>query len=163
MTNDVLEQLYIKYNRELYLYAVSLCRNYHQAQDLVSETFFKALLSYDSDTTYFKFWLFRVCKNIYIDKVRKNKDCENLNEAIFTTRETPLDNIIDNEERMKLYNLVVNLHPSSYKEIIILYYYCDFSLKEIAETTGFTEGAAKTLLFRARRKLKAILEVENEL
>ncbi len=162
MIKDQLEKLYIEYNRELYLYAVSLCRNHHQAQDLVSETFYKAMLSFDSDTIYFKFWLFRVCKNLYIDKVRKNRELENLSEDFLTTKETPLDKIVDNEERVKLYHMVISL-SSAYREIIILYYYCDFTIKEISETTGMTEGAAKTLLFRARKKLKIRLEAENEL
>ena len=105
MIKDQLEKLYIEYNRELYLYAVSLCRNHHQAQDLVSETFYKAMLSFDSDTIYFKFWLFRVCKNLYIDKVRKNRELENLSEDFLTTKETPLDKIVDNEEIFQIFVL----------------------------------------------------------
>ena len=162
MMKDQLEKLYIEYNRELYLYAVSLCKDHYKAQDLVSETFYKALLTVDDKTPYFKYWLFRVCKNLYIDKVKRNKEYSGIDNTVLATEETPLDIIIDNEERKKIYQLVINL-PPSYREAIVLYYYCDFKLKEITETIGITEGAAKTLLFRARRKLKAGLEAENEL
>lgn len=162
MKKDQLEKLYIDYNRELYLYAVSLCKNHHKAQDLVSETFFKALLTVDDKKPYFKYWLFRVCKNLYIDKVRRNKEYADMDNIVLATEETPLDIIIDNEERKKLYYLVINL-PPSYREVIVLYYYCDFRVKEIAETLEITKGSVKTLLFRARKKLKAGLEVENEL
>lgn len=163
LTNNQLEELYNKYHRELYLYSLSLCRNHHQAEDLASETFFKALMSLDEDTPYIKYWLIRVCKNLFLDNVRKNKEYSSLNEDLLVTDETPLDNLIDSDERKQLYRLVMELHPPSYREIIVLFYYCDFSLKEIAKTTGMTEGAAKTLLFRARKKLRTAMEVNYEI
>lgn len=83
-------------------------------------------------------------------------------ETMLFTEKTPLDEIVDNEERKQLYRLVIKLRPS-YREIIVLYYYCDFTLKEIVQITGLTTGAAKVLLFRARKKLKAALEGENEI
>jgi len=165
MVNNQLEKLYIKYHRELYLYAFSLCRDHHLAQDLTSETFFKAMLSIkDNNLQYIKYWLFRVCKNLFLDHTRKDKEFSNTEglENMFKIEDTPLDKLIDNEEKKHLYNLVVNLR-TSYKEILILYYYCDFTIKEISETIGLTEGAAKTLLFRARKKLRTALEGKNEI
>lgn len=158
-----MEELYTKYNRELYLYAFSLCKNYHLAQDLTSDTFFKAYLSLD-DVSYFKYWLFRVCKNLYLDHIKRNREytSESILERTLSTNETPLDKIIDSEKKKYLYNLVINLNES-YKEILILYYFCDFSIKEISKSRNMTEGATKTMLFRARKKLKKEMEVEHEL
>lgn len=165
MINDQLEKLYIKYYRELYLYAFSLCKNHYLAQDLTSDTFFKAYLSLDDDVEYFKYWIFRVCKNLYLDFLKKDKkySSENGLENIPSNNETPLDKIIESEEKKHLYNLVINLQES-YREILILYYYCGFSIKEISISRDITESAAKTMLFRARKKLKkALKEGENEL
>lgn len=164
MINNQLEDLYIKYQRDIYLYAFSLCKDHHIAQDLTSDTFFKALLSLDESKSYIKFWLFRVCKNLFLDAYRKTEEFSNTDaiEYTLTTVKTPLDKLIDSEENRHLYNIVLSLRPS-YREILILYYYGDFSLKEISETTGLTEGAAKTLLFRARKKLRAALEGNNEI
>lgn len=161
--NDQMEKLYIKYHRELYLYAFSLCKNHHLAQDLTSDTFFKAYLSLD-DVDYIKYWLFRVCKNLYLDFLKLNRaySSENLIENTLTNNETLLDKIIQSEESKDLYNLIINLRES-YKEILVLYYFCDFSLKEISKAKNTTEGAAKTMLFRARRMLKKEMEGENEL
>lgn len=158
-----MEKLYIKYHRELYLYAFSLCKNHHLAQDLTSDTFFKAYLSVD-DVSYIKYWLFRVCKNLYLDHLKKSKEynSESILERTLTNNETPLDKIIDSEENKYLYNLVINL-KESYKEILTLFYFCDFSIKEISRSMDITEGAAKTMLFRARNKLKKEMEGENEL
>jgi RNA polymerase sigma-70 factor (ECF subfamily) len=158
-----MEKLYIKYHRELYLYAFSLCKNHHLAQDLTSDTFFKAYLSID-DVSYFKYWLFRVCKNLYLDYLKRNSKYSsvNISEATLYSDETPLDKMIESEENKRLYHLVINLNES-YKEMLILYYFCGFSLKEISRARNITEGAAKTMLFRARKKLKKELEGENEL
>jgi RNA polymerase sigma-70 factor (ECF subfamily) len=161
--NDEMEKLYIKYHRELYLYAFSLCKSHHLAQDLTSDTFFKAYLSLD-DVSYFKYWLFRVCKNLYLDFLKLNREysSENTLENVLTDNGAPLDKIIESEEKRHLYNLVINLHES-YKEILILYYFCGFSLKEISKSGNTTEGAAKTMLFRARKRLEKEMEGENEL
>jgi RNA polymerase sigma-70 factor (ECF subfamily) len=158
-----MEKLYIKYHRELYLYAFSLCKNHHLAQDLTSDTFFKAYLSID-DVDYFKYWLFRVCKNLYLDFLKRDSKYSSVNilEDTLYSNETPLDKIIESEEKKCLYHMVINLNES-YKEILILYYFCGFSLKEISKSRNITEGAAKTMLFRARKSLKKELEGEDEL
>lgn len=134
------------------------------AQDLTSETFYKAILSLDDNISYIKYWLFRVCKNLFIDHARKDKEYNNTEglEDTLTSELTPLDKLMENEEKIHLYNQVINLHHS-YREILILYYYCDFTLNEICKTTGMTTGSAKTLLSRARKKLKIKLEGEHEI
>lgn len=161
--NDQMEKLYEKYYREVYLYAFSLCKNHHLAQDLTSDTFFKAYLSID-EVSYIKYWLFRVCKNLYIDYMRKNREfnSDGIIERTLTDNETPLDKIIDSEDKKHLYKLIMNL-KESYRESLILYYFCDFSIKEIGISVNITEGAAKTMLFRARKKLKKEMEDKNEL
>ena len=45
MEKDILKQLYQKYRKEIYLYLYSLCKNSSLAEDLLQETFLKALLS----------------------------------------------------------------------------------------------------------------------
>lgn len=163
MINDQMDKLYIKYHKKLYLYAFSLCKNYHLAQDLTSDTFFKAYLSLDNEN-YIQFWLFRVCKNLYLDFIKLNKEFSSADiiEKTLSNYETPLDKIIESEASRNLYNSILNLHES-YKEILIHYYFSGFSLREIAMITNTTEGAAKTMLFRARKRLKKELEGENEL
>ncbi|WP_315118403.1 RNA polymerase sigma factor [uncultured Clostridium sp.] len=161
MKNDEFEVLYEKYSTELYIYALSLCKDHHLSQDLVSETFFKSLLFIESSQCYIKYWLFRVCKNLYLDHLKKNKYLHNVEVNLdkLLVEDNTLDKVILNEERKRIYYEILKLQPS-YKEIIILYYYCDFSLKEISLMVGISQGAARTLLFRARRKIKDGLEEE---
>jgi RNA polymerase sigma-70 factor (ECF subfamily) len=159
--NDEFEVLYKKYSAELYIYALSLCKDHHLSQDLVSESFFKALLSIEDSQNYIKYWLFRVCKNLYIDHLRKNKYLQDIEISIneLLVEDNTLDKIILNEERRKVYYEILKLR-TSYKEIITLYYYCNFTMQEISSIVGISQGAARTLLSRARKKLKEILEEE---
>lgn len=161
MKNDELEILYKKYFTELYVYALSLCKDHHLAQDLVSETFFKALLSIEESEEYIKYWLFRVCKNLHLDYLRKNKCLQNIESNLdkLFAEDNTLNKLIFSEQRKRIYCEILKLQPS-YKEVITLYYYCTFSLKEIASITGVSQGAARTLLFRARKKLKDVLKEE---
>jgi RNA polymerase sigma factor (sigma-70 family) len=161
--NNELENLYNKYSTELYIYALSLCKDHYLSQDLVSETFYKAMLSIENMQEYIKYWLFRVCKNQYFDYLRKNKFLQNheINLEGLLVEDNTLEKIMINEERRRVYYEILKLQPS-YKEIIILYYYCDFSLQEIASMVGVSQGAARTLLFRARKKLKIYLEEETK-
>lgn len=158
-----MEELYIKYHKELYLYAFSLCKDHHLSQDLTSDTFLKAYLSLD-DVSYFKYWLFRVCKNLYYDHLKLNKEYSSgdILERTVSTNETPLDKVIESEKRQYIYKLILDLNES-YKEILILYYFSDFSIREISKLMNTTEAAAKTMLYRARRKLKKEMEGENGL
>lgn len=105
-----------------------------------------------------------MCKNLYFDFLKGNREysSDNILENTLTNNQTPLDKAIESEQKKYLYTKIMNLYES-YKEILILYYFCDFSLREIANMRNITEGAAKTMLFRARRKLKKELEGENEL
>ena len=161
MKNDDFEVLYRKYSAELYIYARSICKDHHLSQDLVSETFFKALLSSEYSQSYIKYWLFRVCKNLYLDHLRKNKCLQDIEISInkLLVEDNTLDKIILNEDRRKIYYEILKLQ-TSYKEIITLYYYCNFTLQEISSIVGISQGAARTLLFRARKKLKTVLEEE---
>lgn len=161
MKNDELEDLYNKYNKELYIYALSLCKEHYLAQDLVSETFFKALLSIENNQHYIKYWLFRVCKNLYLDYLKKNKNLQDIEAHVdkLFIEDSTIEKIILNEERRKTFCEVLKLQQS-YKEIIILYYYCSLTLQEISSLIGISQGASRTLLFRARKKLKEVLKEE---
>lgn len=158
-----MEELYLKYHKEVYLYAYSLCKDHHSAQDLTSDTFFKAYLSID-DVSYIKYWLFRVCRNLYLDSIRKQREYsrEDISDKVQSPEVDILDQIIETEEKRQIYDLVIRL-SDSYREILILYYYCEFSVKDISSNHSISESSVKTTLYRARKKLRRELEEGNGL
>lgn len=161
MKKKALEIVYEKYSHEVYLYAFSLCKDHYLAQDLVSDTFFKALLSIKDDNIYIKYWLFKVCKNLWLDNLKYRKHFSNnpLDTFKVSTEDNPLSRLLIDEQKINLYMAILKLPPSS-MEVVILFYFCNMSLKDIAENLNMNPGAARTLLFRARQKLKTLLEEE---
>ncbi|ACB84609.1 RNA polymerase sigma factor [Natranaerobius thermophilus] len=162
MKKNPFELAYKKYHRELYFYALSLCRHEELAKDLVSETFYKAFLTLETPDNNIKFWLFRVLKNLFIDYQRTSKYHFSLEdyEIILDNQnqDSPLKKIIKNERDHEIYKKILSLTPNNYREIIILYYYGGLSIKEIAVTLNSNPSTIKTTLHRARKKLKRLMK-----
>ena len=76
MEKDILKQLYQKYRKEIYLYLYSLCKNSSLAEDLLQETFLKALLSLPDDHTNMRAWLYLVARNLFFNYYRREKPQE---------------------------------------------------------------------------------------
>ena len=163
MNKNDIEHLYTIYGKQIFLYALTLCKNWHSAEDLTSEAFYKALLSLDDDVKNIKSWLFRVCRNLFIDDYRKKKreviqeiedDCLSSGEA------GPLDTVLKDDAHQKLYLAIMKLSQSD-REILVMYYFLNCDIKQISIHFARTTGATKTSLSRARSRLKKVLEEEN--
>lgn len=168
MKSGEINNIYEKYYNELFLYALSLCRDEELAKDLVSETFFKVLLSSNhpsQEEHSFKYWLFRVLKNHYIDQLRKDKaslDLEKVKPFISSPSKTePANHYIENERNRRLYQHLMKLEPIIYREVIYMYYYAEMSIREVSVHINRTETNTKTILYRARKKLGKILKEDS--
>lgn len=163
MKNDWVEEIYQHYYRDVYLYAYSLCKNHHTAQELCSDAFFKALTSCDETTESIRYWLLRVCKNCFIDRWRKaqKQSAIPLEEfPIQTEEQDPLDQILQQDEHRRLYRAILQL-PEQVREVVLLFYFHGFSGQQVAQMTGRSPGAVRTLLYRARSQLKELLKGEE--
>ncbi|MGZ9584048.1 RNA polymerase sigma factor [Paenibacillus marinisediminis] len=161
MRSDELEHIYKLYYRDVYLYALSFCMDVHIAESLTSDTFYKALMSVETASSHMKQWLFRVCKHNYIDLIRKS--CRHpsveLNEHHFVDDGHVLDSYLCGQQRKTIYKAIIQL-ANPYRECILLHYFFDYSLQDIAEQMGVSAGAVRTTLYRARKKLKDLLKEE---
>ena len=156
MKNDVIEELFSKYYNDALLYTLSLTKNYPLAEGIVSDAFYTALKTADGEIENFKAWLLKVCRNLFLNSLRKTKRLGELDEKIADKSEGVLESIIRKEEYRALYHAISLLSPP-HKEIITLFYFEDLSLKDIALITGKSEAAVKVTLFRGREALKKIL------
>ncbi len=157
MERDALEWLYETYYRQVYLYALSLCRNGTQAEELTSDTFYRALLSVGETKEHMKFWLLRVCKNCWYDKLRKEK--RQAKDVLIQTDvpDEALRLVLQQEENRRLYQGILSL-PQRYQELLYFFYFAGYSITEIAALKKETPGAVKTALSRARAALKKKME-----
>lgn len=71
MKHDELTELFKEHYNPLLLYMLSLSKNRVVSEDIVSEAFFKALMSPDAEIGNFRTWSFRVCRNLYFNHLRK--------------------------------------------------------------------------------------------
>lgn len=161
MKNEALERLYKKYYNEAMLYVYSFCRNRALAEDIVAEAFFRAFRRIDEEKDSFKYWLFKVCRNCYFDHLRKTKRTEQVDDLEIGDDGNLVEDLIQNEEYIALYN-AISLLKGNYQEVIRLFYFDGLSVREISGITDMSEDNVKVLLYRARIKLKEIMEAKNE-
>ncbi len=159
MKNAAFEKLFKRYYNEAILYVCSLTHSLPLAEDIVQEAFSRALTSIDEERDSFKYWLFKVSRNCYFDYLRKAKRVAPLDEALSSDERDLVQSVIQKEEYRALYSAIGKL-KNNYREVVLLYYFDGLSVSEIADITGQTTDNVKVLLFRARTKLKSILEAE---
>ena len=156
MKSTAWENLFKRYYNEALLYVYSFCHNRTLAEDIVQEAYVRAIRSIDEEKDGFKFWLLKVCRNCYFDALRKNKKLEAI-ENDMPSSDSLVDDVIQKEEYRALYK-AVSLLKDSYQEVVRLYYFDSMSIKEIASIIGESADNVKIQLYRARLKLKELLE-----
>lgn len=160
MNNSIIEELFLKHYNDALLYSLSLTKNYNLAEEIVSDAFFKALKTSDGTIENFKAWLLKVCRNQYLNSLRKNSKLVELDEHIKDESESVLDRIIKDEEYRALLR-AISLLKSAQKEVLTLFYYERLSIKDIAMITGKNENVVKVTLYRAKESLKKILSEQK--
>lgn len=160
MNKKLLQQLYEKYSRELYLYLCSLCHDRALAEDLLQETFLKAILSLQDNHTNMRAWLYMVARNLYFNYAKKESKkiyIENENALECEMDKDLLDRMILNEKKKMLYRALNHL-PEKKREILTMQYFGDLSQKEIGAVLHITPENVRVLSCRAKRELKTYME-----
>ncbi|MBQ3264492.1 MAG: RNA polymerase sigma factor [Ruminococcus sp.] len=142
---------------------LSLCGNTHDAEDLCQSTWEKAirnLRKYDTDKPFEK-WLFAICINTYRDRVRRYDNRKILRFSSDEEQDRFLSSIpsgdTDRDEMIALHTSVRQLKPAL-REVIVLYYFRDYSVAEMSEILGIPEGTVKSRLSTAREQLRKELK-----
>lgn len=160
MDKLILQELYRKYSRELYLYLCSLSHDPGLSEDLLQETFLKALLSLSESHTNMRAWLYLVARNLYFNHVKKRqKDCpmDALEGQADERDRGILEQTVLDEEKRFLYEGIGKLTAKK-REVIILQYFGGFSQKEIAAMMHITPENVRVLASRGKRELRSYME-----
>ncbi|MBR2420958.1 MAG: RNA polymerase sigma factor [Oscillospiraceae bacterium] len=158
MDADILEELYRKYYAGAVLYCLALCGEEHLAQDLASDAFVKAYLSLPNSVPSFRYWLLRVCKNLWIDHLRKRK-WETSGEPLehMSDGSTPESKYLQDEQKRCLWQCLSELSPQD-RELVTLHYISGLGLQEAARLLGCSYAAARQRMVRLRHTLKFRME-----
>jgi RNA polymerase sigma-70 factor (ECF subfamily) len=140
--------------------------NKHIAEDLTEETFLKAwqnLSKYKAGKHPFSAWVFRIAHNLICDYYRKNETAFEINENVADTKldSSPTRQINLKLNEVKLRKAISRL-PGNYQQVILLKYINEEDNAVIAKVIGKSEGAVRTLQFRALEKLRDLLKEKRE-
>lgn len=164
MQKQLLRQLYIKYQKEIYLYLFSLCRNRDIAEDLMQETFLKALLSLKDEHTNIRAWLYTVARNLYFNyrnREQRNVPLEEIGDTLCDAEGANLLNQLLADERLRLLYQALQHIGEQKREILTLQYYGGLSQKEIAVLLRISPENVRVLAHRGKRELKKYMEAEG--
>ena len=157
-----LEVLYKEHYARVYRAVFALTRDKQITEDAVQEAFFKALnkLEQLKDKSKFGSWVTRIAVNEAKD-ILKNRALQRIVPIHDPISLGSADKRISNLEVQDEVDRVLVQLKLSDKEILILKYYCELSIEELAEVLGIYPSTAKVRLHRARLNFKNILKAES--
>lgn len=153
-----MDTIYRQYSLPLKKFIYGMCNDSELADDIVSETFYRAIKNIDSFYGGNIFtWLCTIAKNIFFNHVKK-KESQNVSleaQENFepASSEKVEDEIIQKDRNMDLYKNMQYL-DSQDREVIYLRIFADLSFKDIGEVLGKSENWARVTFFRSKEKLK---------
>ena len=162
--NEVLEVLYKENYARVYRAVFALTRDKLITEDAVQEAFFKAFgkLEKLKDKGKFSSWVTTIAVNEAKDmlKSRARHRIVPIHDQIsLGSADQRISNL---EVQDEVDRVLVQLKLSD-KEILILKYFCELSIEELAEVLGISPSTAKVRLHRARLNFRNILEAESVL
>jgi len=151
ISNDTIEQILEKYSDTVYRIAFSKLKNKADADDLTQEVFLRYIRFKPTfeNSEHEKAWFIRTTINCSINLVK----------SAWFRKTDPLEDNLTTElaEKSEVYYAVLEL-DEKYRTVVHLFYYEDLTIQEISNVLQKKETTVKSLLHRARNKLKQKLE-----
>jgi RNA polymerase sigma-70 factor (ECF subfamily) len=147
------EALYRNYARDIYRFALYLCGNPAEADDIASETFARA---WNANGTIraatAKSYLLAIARNCYLEALRRGVRQTQLDETMADSAASPY---VDAESRIELRRVlgVLQQMPEVDRTVLLLRVQEEMPYQEIADTVGLSLPAVKVRIHRARLKL----------
>lgn len=139
-----------------------IIRDEEETKDIFQETFLKVhknIRKFKGKSSLYT-WIYSIAINESRDRFKRNREATYFDEDIFLVCDDVEEQVIDNIHK-ELVRKVLNRLPPIYREVLVLFYFDDMSIKEICEVTGEKEGTIKSKLSRGRNILKKSLVKEG--
>jgi RNA polymerase sigma-70 factor, ECF subfamily len=157
----------IEYIDCLYRYAVALTGNRVEAQDLVQETYVRAMEAFDrlrADSNV-KAWMVTILRNLWFNELRKRRNRPRLVEVDADSHLAEglvgegydAHQILESEQDVKRVRAAIEQLPPDFREILVLREFEELSYQEIATVLNCPAGTVMSRLGRARAKLRTLL------
>jgi RNA polymerase sigma-70 factor (ECF subfamily) len=159
----------VEHMDSLYRYALFLTRNRFEAEDVLQETYVRAINAFDGlrEDSNVKGWLFTIMRTIWLHELRKrrtrpqmvdldSKFPEGVPGQTLNTHEA-----LENEEDTNRVRAAIAQLPPMFQEVLVLREYEELSYQEIAEVIGCPVGTVMSRLGRSRARLRLLLSSEK--
>ena len=153
-----IDELYNKYSQSALRTAYLITSDKYIAEDVVQETFIQSLKSLNSlkNANSFKYWFYKILTRIAWKHIKNKENYILVDEINHNLQTSANDEYFQNNKYDKLYEEINKLNIKL-KTTIILFYFNEMSIKEIAKTMGCFEGTVKSRLYTAKKKLKQVI------
>jgi RNA polymerase sigma-70 factor, ECF subfamily len=164
--SDRFEELAIPLFDSLYNFAHWLTQNRDEAEDLVQETYVKALKGFSSFQlgTNFRAWMYRILRNTFLTSrtglratMTVSLESEEDGPDLAVEDATPESLLLERAGHQRLQSAIEEL-PVHFREILLLCDLEEMSYQEIAETLSIPIGTVMSRLSRARKGLRRRLQ-----
>jgi len=162
--NAAFHQLFEAYYKRTYAVAYNILRRKESAEDITQDAFIKAFqnLHQLKDAAKFGAWLAVIASNLARNYLKREKKViltdEQPEQAVDQESAGTEDSALHNMEMNRIRRAIREL-PADYYQVIVLQYYHDLKVEEIADMLQIKSGTVKSRLFRARQRLAEILEL----
>ena len=147
-------ELVDRYQKVIFNAVLRIVNNYEDAKDTTQTVFVKAfenLSSYDSRYKFFS-WIYRLAVNEALNEVNRRRQTQPLNEDIRCKDCTPEEILHQHQLDEQIDEALAGL-SSDYRLVIVMKYFLEMSLREIAEIIHVEEKTVKSRLYTARQHL----------
>ena len=168
--SEAYEQLYNQYYESVYTLTYGILQNHDDAQDAVQQTFihvFRKLSTLKNHGSFFS-WLMRIANNEALMILRKRKRTPVPDEDIdVKILEQEVDEpmlpatMAERHDTAEQLRRMIEKLPYEQRETLVLYYYHEMKIREIAEVMDCSEGTVKTRLRNARIRVKSEWEKQE--
>jgi RNA polymerase sigma-70 factor (ECF subfamily) len=164
--SDSFEELAMPLFDQLYNFAHWLTQNREEAEDLVQETYTKALKGFSSFQlgTNFRAWMYRILRNTFLTSrtgLRATStvllDSEDNGPELAVENDTP-ETILMKSTNSQVVQSAIGDLPVHFREILLLCEVEEMSYQEIAETLSIPTGTVMSRLSRARKAFGSMLQ-----
>lgn len=148
---------------KVFYFLLSLTKNHILAEELTSQTFYKAFINIKKFKGNSKIivWLCQIGKNEYYTYLKKNKSIKELDDDILDEKQNTLSYLLIQENKIEIHNLIHDLEEP-FKEIIMLRVFGELNNYEIAKIFNQSENWVRVNYFRAKKKIRELYKEKYE-
>lgn len=155
-----IKSIYEQYKQDVFIYLVSITHDVTLSEDLVSDTFLSAIKSLPrfEGKSDIKTWIFSIARHKWYEYLRSKKAITSLDDLMefYISDEYELGKVVARKEVVNRISELLSREDERTRSVVMMRIE-GYSFYEIAKKWGISEGSARVIDFRTKKKLREIL------